>query len=90
MNNIPIKLQKAYMLVVLLKEYYNHHPTGGCVHIITDDLNYGKEYAQQCLDYAIEQKDFWGEQIARLFLEFNAEEQEQINERSWEITIQIP
>lgn len=73
------------MLVCLIEKYYETDFTGGCVHIITDDGNYGKGDAQHCLDYAIEQKDYWGEHIARLLLEFNEEEQEQIVERRWEI-----
>lgn len=77
------------MLVVLIEKYYHTEGTGGCVHVITDDMNYGKEYAQSCLDDAIEEKDYWGECIARLFLEFNEEEQEQIVERSWEIYEQM-
>lgn len=89
MSKKEIKLQKAWMLVCLIEEYYKTDAAGGCVHIITDDGNYGKGYAQHCLDYAIEQKDYWGEQIARLLLEFNEEEQEQIIERSWEIYEQM-
>ncbi len=89
MSDHCIKLQKAYMLVCLIEKYYETDPAGGCVHIITDDGNYGKGYAQQCLDYAIEQKDYWGEHIARLLLEFDEDEQEQIIERSWEIDEQI-
>jgi hypothetical protein len=89
MSEKEIKLQKAWMLVCLIEKYYETDGAGGCVHIITDDGNYGKGYAQSCLDYAIEQKDYWGEHIARLFLEFNEDEQEQIVERSWEIYEQM-
>ena len=89
MSEKEIKLQKAWMLVCLIEKYYKTDGAGGCVHIITDDGNYGKGCAQHCLDYAIEQKDYWGEHIARLLLEFNEEEQEQIVERSWEIYEQM-
>ena len=87
MANYPFKLQKAYMLAALIERYYETDPTGGCVHLITDDGNYGKSYAEMCLKYAIEQNDYWGEHIARLLLEFDEEEQEQIIERAWEIQI---
>jgi len=89
MKEKEIKLQKAWMLVCLIEKYYETDGAGGCVHIILDDGNYGKKYAQHCLDYSIERKDYWGEHISRLLLEFNEEEQEQINERSWEIYEQI-
>lgn len=89
MSKVEIKLQKAYMLVVLTEAYYKTDNTGGCVHIILEDGNYGKEYAQSCLEYAIEQGDYWGEQIARLLLEFNEEEQRQIIEEWWRIEEQI-
>lgn len=89
MSDNEIKLQKAWMLVCLIEKYYETDCAGGCVHIITDDHNYGKGYAQHCLEYAIEQKDYWGEHIARLLLEFNEEEQEQIIERPWEIYEQM-
>ena len=89
MSENEIKLQKAWMLVCLIEKYYETDGTGGCVHIITDDGNYGKGYAQHCLDYSIEKKDYWGEHIARLLLEFNEDEQEQIVERSWEIYEQM-
>lgn len=77
------------MLICLIEKYYETDGAGGCVHVITDDGNYGKHFAQSCLDYAIKQKDYWGEHIARLFLEFDVNEQEQIVERPWEITEQI-
>ena len=89
MSEKEIKLQKAWMLVCLIEKYYETDGTNSCVHIITDDHNYGKGYTQHCLEYAIEQKDYWGEHIARLLLEFNEEEQEQIVERSWEICEQM-
>ncbi len=89
MSKNEIKLQKAYMLVCLIEKYYETDGAGGCVHVITDDGNYGKIEAQSCLDYAIKQKDYWGEHIARLLLEFNEEEQKQIVERNWEIIEQI-
>jgi len=89
MSEKEIKLQKAWMLVCLIEKYYETDAAGGCVHIITDDGNYGEGFAKHCLDYAIEQKDYWGEHIARLLLEFNKNEQEQIVERSWEIYEQM-
>lgn len=85
MSNLDIKFQKAFMLVVLIKEYYEFNSTGGSLHILTDDGNYGKGFAQYCRDYAIENKDYWGELIATLLIEFDEEEQEQIVERPWEI-----
>ena len=81
--------QIEYIDESVIEKYYETDGAGGCVHIITDDGNYGKGCAQHCLDYAIEQKDYWGEHIARLLLEFNEEEQEQIVERSWEIYEQM-
>ena len=45
-----IKLQKAYMLTVLIEKYYETDDAGGCIQIIADDGNYGKDYAQHCLD----------------------------------------
>ena len=57
MSEKEIKLQKAWMLVCLIEKYYETDGAGGCVHIITDDGNYGKGCAQHCLDYAIEHKD---------------------------------
>lgn len=85
MGNLGIKLQKAFMLVTLIREYYEYNSTGGSLHIITDDGNYGKGFAQHCRDYAIENEDYWGELIATLLMEFDEEEQEQIVERPWEI-----
>lgn len=81
----PIKIQKAYMILTLLDEYYKFEPSGGSLHVITEDKNYGKGYAKFCLDYSIKNKDFWGEQISKLLLEFDEEDQEQLFERSWEI-----
>lgn len=89
MRNVDIKLQKAYMLVHLLDIYYAHEPTGGCVHVITDDGNYGVDFAKNCLEYAINEGDYWGECIARLLCEFSEVEQEQIIERPWEISIEM-
>jgi len=89
MSKKPIKLQKAWMLCCLIQKYYETDGTGGCVHIITDDGNYGKSNAEFCLNYAKEKGDYWGEIIAGLLSEFTAEEQEQIIERSWEIYEQV-
>jgi hypothetical protein len=89
MSDHEIKLQKAYMLVVLIEKYYETDGAGGWCHIILDDRNYGEEEAKSCITYSINGNDYWGEHIARLLSEFNNEEQEQIVERPWEITSQI-
>lgn len=77
------------MLIVLIDKYYETDGAGGCVHIVTDDGNYGKQHVQHCLDHAMKQGDYWGEHIARLLLGFDDEEQERIIERPWEISEQI-
>lgn len=89
MGDKDIKLQKKYMLLVLIEKYYETDAAGGWVHIITDDGNYGKGYAKHCMEDAIENGDFWGETIAKLLMEFNEDEQEQICERGWEIYEQM-
>ena len=89
MSEKPVKLQKAWMLVCLIEKYNETDPVGGCVHIILEDGNYGKGYAQSCLEYAKENNDYWGELISTLLLEFDEEEQEQIVERTWEIYEQM-
>jgi hypothetical protein len=89
MNTNPINLQKAYMLVCLIEKYYETDGAGGCCHILLDDGNYGHRNAKFCLDYSIEHKDFWGETISRLLLEFTEEEQAQICERPYEIIDQL-
>ena len=89
MKEHDIKLQKAYMLVCLINQYYETDSAGGCCHIILDDCNYGKENAEFCLNYSIKNNDYWGETISRLLLEFTKEEQEQIIERPNEIIMQI-
>lgn len=88
MSETPIKIQKAWMLVCLIERYYETDGAGGCVHIITDDHNYGDDNGF-CINYAKEKGDYWGEVIATLLAEFSAEEQEQIVERSWEIEAQV-
>ena len=77
------------MVACLLEKYYETEPTGGCLHIITDDGNYLNKDAKFCLDYSIEKNDYWGEVISKLLLEFNKEEREQIIERPWEINDMI-
>ncbi len=77
------------MLICLLEKYYLTDPTGGSLHIILDDGNYGKENVQFCLECSIKNNDFWGEQIAKLLLEFNDEEHIQIIEKRWEIEDKI-
>lgn len=89
MSEKPIKLQKAWMLVCLIEKYYETDAAGGCVHIITDDGNYGEEDAKFCIQFAKERNDYWGELIATLLSEFNEDEQEQIVARSWEIYEQM-
>lgn len=84
-----LKLQKAWMLACLIEKYRETEMAGGCLHVIIDDGNYGYKNANLCLNYSIERRDYWGEHIARILLEFNEYEQEQIIERSWEIEEQI-
>lgn len=81
----PIKWQKAYMLVELIDKYYEHYCTGGSLHIVLDDGNYGKGYVASCLQDAEERNDYWGKTIGLLLLNFDEEEQEQIIERPFEI-----
>ena len=83
-----IKLQKAYMLVCLIKKYFEIERSGGRIQLIVNG-NYGRACVQHCLDFSIDQNDYWGEQISRLLLTFNDEEQEQIMERASEIVEQM-
>lgn len=83
----PIKLQKAYMLTVLIAKYYETEHAGGCCHILLDDGNYGMQ--KSCLIDAIENNDFFAETIARMLDEFTEEEQEQIVERPHEIEMEM-
>lgn len=85
MQEIDLKLQKAWMLKCLIEKYYETDGAGGCCHILLDDGNYGKTNAEFCLKYAKEHNDYWGEKIAELLCEFTKEEQIQIVERGWEI-----
>lgn len=73
------------MLVHLIELYYRDNAAGGNLHIVLDDGNYGKGFVQCCIKDAIENKDFIGETIGNMLLEFSEDEQEQIIERKWEI-----
>jgi hypothetical protein len=84
MNKHDIKLQKAWMLVCLIDEYYKVEPTGGTVHVILDDANYGLS-CDSLIEYSKQQGDYWGELIATLLSELTEDEQEQIVERGHEI-----
>lgn len=85
MSDFNIKTQKAYMLVCLIEKYYETDAAGGCCHVILDNHNYGTDILKHCIEFSIEEKDFWGETISRLLMEFTEEEQEQIIERKHEI-----
>ena len=89
MNNLSIKLQKAWMLVCLIEKYYESNPTGGYLHIVLDDSNYEDNFLQFCIEEAIAANDYWAEIIGRFLLEFSVEEREQIIERQWEIYQQV-
>lgn len=86
---IDKKIQKAYLLTVLIEKYYEENPAGGTLHIVLDDGNYGESFVKYCMDYAIGQNDYWGEHIAALLLGFTEDEQEQIIERPYEIYTSI-
>tara|TARA_R110000851_G_scaffold179293_1_gene326342 strand:+ start:467 stop:739 length:273 start_codon:yes stop_codon:yes gene_type:complete len=79
------KLQKAHILIVLIEAYYETNPTGGTLHIVLDDGNYGKGCVKSCITDSIKYKDYWGELIGTLLLNFTTEEQEKIIERPWEV-----
>jgi hypothetical protein len=81
-----VKAQKAFMLVELIDSYYELNPTGGSVHIITDDGNYEDSAIDHCIWYAKTKKDYWGECIAKALQEFNLNERKQIVENPTEIT----
>lgn len=89
MTKLPIKLQKAYILVHLIDQYMDLNPSGGHLHIILEDGNYGQGFCEGCKEDAILGGDYFGELIASLLAEFTEEEQEQIIERQWEIHLQV-
>lgn len=81
----PLNIQKAYMAAKLIDIYFSEEGGGGTLHIVLSDGNIRRSDVEFCLPYAIERKDFWGETIARLLLELNDEELEQVLDRSYEI-----
>ncbi len=86
---IPIKLQKQYMLIELIEKYLAIECTGGSLHVLLDDGNFGESTAKFCKEYAIKHKDYWGEIIATLLMEFTEEEQIKIVDRPHEIFEEI-
>ncbi len=40
----------------LVKKVYERHAAGCCLHVVLDDCNYEREFAEFCLEYAKEQK----------------------------------
>ena len=89
MGTKDLKLQKAWMCCCLIKQYYEIERAGGSLHIVLDDLNLETENVEFCLSLAKLKKDYWGEVIASLLLEFTEEERDKIICRPYEISEEI-
>ena len=89
MENKDIKFQKAYLLIHVIEKYLERYPTGGNLHIVLDDGNFGADSVKFCLEYAKQHNDYWGQVIALHFLDFSEDEIQQIVDRPWEIMSQL-
>lgn len=85
MMDFSVKEQKQWMLLNLIKIYYQTDSAGGCYHAVLDDGNYEDGSVRHCLEYSLQNKDYWGETIAKLLLEFSEEERKQLIDSSWEV-----
>lgn len=78
---MPKKIQIQIMLETLISKYYEFEGSGGTLHVHLDDGNYG----QADIKYCQNKNDYFGEVIAMLWNQLTEEEQEQLQERFWEI-----
>jgi hypothetical protein len=80
-------LQTQLMVKALADKYYEFEGSGGTLHVLLDDHNYGPGFVD--LEWSKQHNDYFGEILGKLLMELTAEEQEQALERSWEVVEEV-
>lgn len=68
-------------VIHLFAEYYKYNLAWGSLHIVLDDGNYSNKNVQYCLDYAIENGDKKGEELARILLSMSPTQRSHIDRK---------
>jgi len=74
---LSLKVQKAIIICSLLKAYdLFENGSGWSLHILTEDSNIDDNSILFCLNQSIKDKNYIGEKISKLLLEFSEQERE--------------
>jgi hypothetical protein len=68
-------------VILLVREYYKDNPCGGSLHIALDDGNLEDDCIRYCLEYAYQNHDSAGVELAKILLRMSLKQRDSLYTR---------